>query len=235
MASPTQWTWVWINSRSWWWTGRPGVLQFMGSQRVRHDWATELNWTELNHKWVLNFVKGFFCIYWDYHMVFIFKFFNIVYHIDWFAYIEESLHSWNKTQLDHGVWALWCVAKFCLLKFLWGFFHLCSSVILACSFLFLCFICLVLVSGWWWTSRMTLEMFLPLHFFKRVLEIQAFSSVTQLCSTLCDPMDHSTPGLPVHQQLPEFTQTHVHWVGDAIQPSHPLSSPSPPALNLFQH
>ena len=44
MASPTRWTWVWVNSRSWWWTGRPGVLQFMGSQRVRHDWATELNW-----------------------------------------------------------------------------------------------------------------------------------------------------------------------------------------------
>ena len=47
MASLTQWTWVWVNSGSWWWTGRPGVLQFMGSQRVRHDWATELNWTEL--------------------------------------------------------------------------------------------------------------------------------------------------------------------------------------------
>ena len=47
MASPTQWTWVWVNSRSWWWTGRPGVLRFMGSQRVRHNWETELNWTEL--------------------------------------------------------------------------------------------------------------------------------------------------------------------------------------------
>ena len=47
MASLTRWTWVWVNSRSWWWTGRPGVLQFMGSQRVGHDWATELNWTEL--------------------------------------------------------------------------------------------------------------------------------------------------------------------------------------------
>ena len=46
MASPTQWTWVWVNSRSWWWTGRPGMLQFMGSQRVRHDWVTEQNWTE---------------------------------------------------------------------------------------------------------------------------------------------------------------------------------------------
>ena len=58
-----------------------------------------------------------------------------------------------------------------------------------------------------------------------------FSAVTQLCPTLCDPMSCSTPGLPVHHQLPEFTQTHVHQVGDAIQPSHPLSSPSPPAPN----
>ena len=56
-----------------------------------------------------------------------------------------------------------------------------------------------------------------------------FSSVAQLCPTLCDPMNCSTPGLPVQHQLPEFTQTHVHRVGDAIQPSHPLSSPSPPA------
>ena len=58
------------------------------------------------------------------------------------------------------------------------------------------------------------------------------SSVAQSCPTLCDPMDCSTPGLPVHQQLLEFIQTQVHRVGDAIQPSHPLSSPSPPALDL---
>ena len=57
----------------------------------------------------------------------------------------------------------------------------------------------------------------------------------QSCPTLCDPMNHSTPGLPVHYQLPEFTQTHIHRVGDAIQPSHPLSSPSPPAPNPSQH
>ena len=62
-----------------------------------------------------------------------------------------------------------------------------------------------------------------------------FSSVTQSCPTLCNPMNRSTPGLPVRHQLPESTQTHVHWVGDAIQPSHPLLSPSPPALNLSQH
>ena len=62
-----------------------------------------------------------------------------------------------------------------------------------------------------------------------------FSSVAQLCSTLCDPMNRSTPGLPVHHHLSEFTQTHVHQVRDAIQPSHPLSSPSPPAPNPSQH
>ena len=62
-----------------------------------------------------------------------------------------------------------------------------------------------------------------------------FSLVAQSCLTLCDPMNRSTPGLPVHHQLPEFTQTHVHRVSDAIQPSHPLSSPSPPAPNPSQH
>ena len=62
-----------------------------------------------------------------------------------------------------------------------------------------------------------------------------FSSVAQSCPTLCDPMNRSTPGLPVHHQLLESTQTRDHWVGDAIQLSHPLSSPSPPALNLSQH
>ena len=62
-----------------------------------------------------------------------------------------------------------------------------------------------------------------------------FSLVTQSCQTVCDPTNHSVPGLPVHQQLLESTQSHVHCVSDAIQPSHPLSSPSPPALNLFQH
>ena len=62
-----------------------------------------------------------------------------------------------------------------------------------------------------------------------------FSLVTQSCLTLGNPMDWSTPGLPVHHQLPGFTQTHVHWVSDDIRPSHPLLSPSPPAFNLLQH
>ena len=83
--------------------------------------------------------------------------------------------------------------------------------------------------GWTWLSNWTAM--------KLILAkpLTQFSSVTQSCSTLCDPIDCSTPGLPVHHQLPESTQTHVHWVGDAIQPSHPLSSPSLPAIILSQH
>ena len=84
MASPTQWRWVWVNSGSWWWTGRPGVLWFMGSQRVGHDWVTELNWTELNwcqlrwefyHKWMLNFAKSIFTYV---EMIIWFLFFNLL-------------------------------------------------------------------------------------------------------------------------------------------------------------
>ena len=71
-------------------------------------------------------------------------------------------------------------------------------------------------------------------FFFPISSVQ-FSSVAQSCPTLCDPMNRSTPRLPVHHQLLEFTQTHVHRVGDAIQPSHPLSSPFPPAPNPSQH
>ena len=70
---------------------------------------------------------------------------------------------------------------------------------------------------------------------KRVRNAFQFGSVAQLCPTLCDPMDCSTPGFPVHHQVQELAQTFVHQVGDAIRPSHPLSFPSPPAFNLPQH
>ena len=70
---------------------------------------------------------------------------------------------------------------------------------------------------------------------KGLIHSVQFSSVAQSCPTLCDPMNCCTLGLPVYHQLLEFTQTHVHRVGDAIQPSHPLLSPSPPAPNLPQH
>ena len=76
---------------------------------------------------------------------------------------------------------------------------------------------------------------LPLNHLGSTLKLIQFNSVAKLYLTLCDPMNCSTPGLPVHHQLPEFTQTHVHRVGDAIQPSHPLSFPSPPAPNPSQN
>ena len=72
-------------------------------------------------------------------------------------------------------------------------------------------------------------------FFMAQLSHPYISLVTQSCPSLCDPVDCSMPGFPVHHQLLELTQTHVHWISDAIQPSHPLSSPSPPAFNLSQH
>ena len=75
---------------------------------------------------------------------------------------------------------------------------------------------------------------LPPSIFPSLSSVQ-FSSVAQSCPTLCNPMNRSTPGLPVHHQLPEFIQTHVHRVSDVIQSSHPLSSPSPPAPNPSQH
>ena len=75
---------------------------------------------------------------------------------------------------------------------------------------------------------------ITIYYFPISYSVQ-FSSVTQSCPSLCNHMNHSTPGLPVHHQLPEFTQTHVHRVRDAIQPSHPGSSPSPSAPNLSQH
>ena len=77
-----------------------------------------------------------------------------------------------------------------------------------------------------------MKVFLNIFMFTNVRQ---FSSVIQLCPTLCNPMNRSTPGLPVHHQLPEFTQTHIQRVSDAIQPSHPRSSPSPPAPNPSQH
>ena len=97
----------------------------------------------------------------------------------------------------------------------------------------------------WWGPGMKEELFFlsreeEMSVFEHLLCVgnftyQSVSSVAQSCPTLCDPMNHNMPGLPVHHQLPEFTQTRVHWVGDAIPPSHPLLTPSSPAFNLSQH
>ena len=101
------------------------------------------------------------------------------------------------------------------------------------------------ISWWWWNrvvwERLTLsvlrlqEAWGYIYAHCHPLLIVQFSSVAQSCPTLCNPVDCSMPGLPVHHQFLEFTQTHVHWVSDVIQPSHPLLSPSPPAFNLCQH
>ena len=89
--------------------------------------------------------------------------------------------------------------------------------------------------SFYFVPLISISVFVLVHYCFDDRSFVQFSSVTQSCPTLCDPMNHSTPGLPVHQQLLESTQIHVHLVSDAIQPSHPLSSPSPPALNLSQH
>ena len=89
---------------------------------------------------------------------------------------------------------------------------------------------------WWYCSFIGGNVCFPYGIrHGKLWSMDQFSSVIQSCPTLCHPMNRSMPGLPVHHQLPEFTQTHVHQVSDAIQPSHLLSSPSPPALNLSQH
>ena len=109
------------------------------------------------------------------------------------------------------------------------------------SFLFVWFFCCTFWEGFlfYLPTIYLLLNFSFLQFFliprNQVLSCHQFSSVAQSCPTLCNPMNCSTPGLAVHHQLPELTQTQVHGVGDAIQPSHPLSSPSPPAPNPSQH
>ena len=111
---------------------------------------------------------------------------------------------------------------------------LCSYLLLYNSFFFLNEIS-------WTICSTLLHPFYQLHntsqynFFFNGCFLTQFSSVAQSCLTLCNSMTCSMPGFPVHHQLPELAQTHVHWVGDAIQPSHTLSSPSPPDLNLSQH
>ena len=131
--------------------------------------------------------------------------------------------------------------SYCIFKSVWLLFIFSNSLLKASSFLL--YSSILLLSSLVIVVITTLNSFsdrlpistslVPLGFYL-VSSVQ-FSSVAQSCPTLCDPMNHSTPGLPVHHQLPDFTQTHIHQVSDAIQPSHPLSSPSPPAPNPSQH
>ena len=155
----------------------------MGSQRVGHNWATDLIWSDW--KVALSSCLETICI---------------------LCYIYPA------QSLNLGVSSLWVQSHLCLL--------LCNSVVeylaIICKYLFV-------------YSAVRFEMWKSKS--KSKLSFSSFQS----CPTLCDLMDCSTTGLPVHHQLPESTQTHIHWVGDAIQPLHPLLSPFLPALNLSQH
>ena len=114
---------------------------------------------------------------------------------------------------DHGIWAHHFMANRCGNSerlYFWGLQNHCR----------------------WWLQPWNLKTLAP---WKKSYDQHQFSSVTQSCPIYRDPMDYSMLVLPVHHQLPEFTQTHVHWVGDALQPSHPLLSPSFPTFNVSQH
>ena len=141
-------------------------------------------------------------------------------HIQWFGYcIFQNIFFENfQNFFENSIWFFF-TSSVSLLKLLAKFSFVLIMLVIAFSssfmmiYLNVCQIIPTFVSSWYW-----------------------FSSVQLLShARLCDSMNRSTPGLPVHHQLPESTQTHVHWVGDAIQPSHPLLSPSPPACNLSQH
>ena len=176
MASLTQCTWVWVDSKSLWWTGIPGMLQSKGSQKVERDWVTELNWTELQpmdcsppgssvssvHE-IRRFPRQ---EYWS----------------------KYAFPSPGDTPSKSGIKSRSLHCR----QILWHMSHQGNPLLM-------------------------------------------LSQSVQSCLTLCNPMDCSIPGFPVRHHLPELTQTNVHRISDAIQPSHPLSSPSPPAFNLSQH
>ena len=125
---------------------------------------------------MLNFIKSFSCLYWDDYMVFILQFVAVVFHNGWFVDTEESLHPWDTFYMIMVNDPLYWIRFAILLS--WALSCLCSSVILACDFVFFVwYFCLVLVSGWWWPHRMSLGVFLPLKFFGRVSRIGVSSSL----------------------------------------------------------
>ena len=139
----------------------------------------------------------------------------------------------------HGLQASLCfTVSHSFFKFIsTGLMLLSNHLIVWCSLLLPSIFSSIRVFQWVISSHQVakvLELRLQHQSYQWISSVQ-FSSVAQSCPTLCDSMNCSMPGLPVHHQLPEFTQTHVHRVVDAIQPSHPLSSPSPPAPNPSQH
>ena len=192
MASLTRWTWVWVDSGSCWWTGKPGMLQSMGSQRVRHNWATELNWILLK---------------WPYYPK---QSTDLTQSLPGDSKVKNPPANAGDTGSIPGSGRCPRGGNGNLLQY--------SSLKNPMN-----------RGAWRATVHTAAKSQIRLSY-----QIQ-FSSVAQSCPTLCDSMDRSTPVLPVYHQLLESIQIHVHWVSDAIQPFHPLSCPSLPTLNLFQH
>ena len=190
------------------WTEEPGGLQSMGSQKLGHDWAT--NTFTFAYTYMYMYVCIYIYIY--YIHTHIYSLFQILFHYNFLGNIVGP----------------------CCFSILYIAVYICqvqaSNVSLSCPFPWITKVCFL---GRWvcfcFVNKFICIIFLDsiykwYHMIFVFLWLQSVSSVTQLCPPLCNPMDCSTPGLPVHHQLPECAQTHVHWVGDAIQPSHPLLS-----------
>ena len=182
----------------------------MGSQKVRHDWVTNTNITWINFYISIPTYSNTFSLC---YMQILSTQCNEVWSMSAIIKTDVSITPkvpFQPLSIDpHPSWA--ATVLICVIK----------------TLLFLNF-------HTEWTESVCVSGF----FLLVVLEIHSrcqFSSVAQSCLTLCNPMDCSMPGFPVHHQFPELAHTHVHWVGDAIQPSHPLSFSSPPVFNLSQH
>ena len=190
----------------------------MGSQRVGHDWATVLNWT---------------CVVFSYYLT------NYtIYLRRWFVFPQFLLHylfrvNWSALSIYLPLWIKTLSSERGLhdsMKSLYKTWSTRGEITTHSSIL-------AWRSSWtvWKGKKICHQKMIPQD--QKVFNMlqRKFSSVIQSCPTLCDPMDHRMTGFPVYHQLPEFAQTHVHQVSGAIQPSHPLSSPSSPAFNLSQH
>ena len=147
----------------------------------------------------------------------------------WWSYVKRRLD--EVCFEDSVIFSFW---RF-LALLLYGFPCKVEQHISKIWLIFICYMKLFLYRIYLYTSISIIHLSITIPIFLSLSSVYQFSSVAQSCLTLCNPMDCGTPGLPDHHQFLEFTQTHVHWVSDAIQPSHPLSSPSPPAFNLSQH